>query len=139
MRLGKYFTLEELTTTSTGLLNAPSRIEIVNLSSLVSNVLDPAREILGKPIRVNSGYRSPAVNAKIGGAKTSQHCKGEAADLDSSDNALLFRIIRDNFVFDQLIWESGDDNQPAWVHVSYRSMGNRCEVLKMKDGKYKRI
>lgn len=139
MKLGKYFTLEELTTTNSGLLNVPGQSEKIALSTLVANVLDPSREMFGKPVRVNSGYRSPAVNAKIGGAKTSQHCKGEAADLDSSDNASLFNIIRNNFVFDQLIWEAGDDNQPAWVHVSYKTQGNRGEVLKMKNGKYKKI
>ena len=63
--------------------------------------------------------------------------KGEAADIDTGfDNAKLFHIIKDHFVFDQLIWEGGDNNCPAWVHVSYKTQGNRGEVLKMKNGKY---
>lgn len=139
MKLGKYFTLEELTVTNSGFLNIPGVLEKIALAELVKNVLDPAREELGFPIKVNSGYRSSAVNKAVGGAATSQHVKGQAADLDCADNAKLFNIIRDNFVFDQLIWEAGDDNQPAWVHVSYRTQGNRCEVLKMKNGKYTRL
>ncbi len=67
--------------------------------------------------------------------------KGEAADLDSNDNSKLFNLIRKNYVFDQLIWEFGDDNQPAWVHVSYKTTGNRNEVLKAvkENGKTKYI
>lgn len=139
MKLGKYFTLEELTVTNSKFLNVPGISERAALAELVKNVLDPAREELGFSIKVNSGYRSPAVNKAVGGAATSQHVNGQAADLDCADNAKLFNIIRDNFVFDQLIWEAGDDNQPAWVHVSYRTQGNRCEVLKMKNGKYTRL
>ena len=137
MKLGKYFTLEELTATKTGLLNIPSTAERVALSELVSNILDPLREHYGKPIKINSGFRSKAVNTVIKGAPTSQHMKGEAADIDTGfDNAKLFHIIKDHFIFDQLIWEGGDNNCPAWVHVSYKTQGNRGEVLKMKNGKY---
>lgn len=139
MKLGKYFTLDELTTTSTGLINSPNRNEIISLSELVKNVLDPVREQIGMPIKVNSGYRSPLVNKQIGGAATSQHVKGEAADLDCADNAKLFNMICDNFVFDQLIWEGGDDSQPAWVHVSYKTQGNRGEVLRMTKVKGKSV
>ena len=143
MKLGNYFTLSELTVTNTGLLNVPNNEQIVNLTNLVKNVLDPAREMFNDIIHVNSGFRSKTVNAKIGGAKNSQHMTGEAADITSDDNARLFKIIRDNFVFDQLIWEGGDDTAPAWIHVSFKTQGNRNEVLKMvkKFGKstYKRI
>jgi len=131
MKLGKYFTLEELSTTGTGLDNTPNRAVSVNLKNLVESILDPVREKLGSPIKVNSGYRSPAVNTKIGGAKNSQHLTGEAADISCSDNAKLFNMISDNFLFDQLIWEGGDDIQPDWIHVSYKSEGNRVDVLKM--------
>lgn len=137
MKLGKYFTLEELTATNTGLPNAPTTEVRVNLSELVKNILDPARTLFNAPISVTSGYRSLVVNKRVGGAAASQHCKGEAADLKCVDNAKLFRIIRDNFMFDQLIWEGGDGNQPDWVHVSFRAQGNRNEVLRMtkKNGK----
>ena len=131
MKIGKYFTLDELTVTSTGIPNEANGTVQFNLRNLVESILDPAREKLGLPIKVNSGYRCPAVNSKIGGAKSSQHLTGEAADLDCSDNAKLFNLIHDNFLFDQLIWEGGNDIQPDWVHVSYKTQGNRCEVLKM--------
>lgn len=130
MKLGKYFSLSELTVTNSGLENNPSAKEIGCLTELVKNILDPARELLDDQILVNSGYRSPMVNRKIGGAVSSQHVLGQAADLKCDDNAKLFNLIRKNLPFDQLIWEGGDDNQPAWVHVSYSSR-NRREVLRM--------
>lgn len=136
MKLGKYFTLNELTETNTGLINNPNKDEIDNLKILVEKVLDPARELLGKPITVTSGYRSPLVNRKINGSKTSQHIKGEAADIKCEDNKKLFEIIKDYFEFDQLIWEYGDNNQPAWVHVSFKKDKNRNQILKYDGKKY---
>ena len=125
----KHFTMNELSRTSTGLDNTPNVEIIDNLTALVDNVLDPLRELIGMPIHVSSGYRSEAVNKAVKGAKNSQHTKGEAADISCKNNGLLFRLIRDNFTFDQLIWEFGDDNYPAWVHVSY-SKKNRKQVLR---------
>ena len=137
MKIGKYFTVEELTVTSTGIDNTPPNAVIVNLRNLVESIMDPDRENLRIPSKVNSGYRSPQVNITVGGAKTSQHVTGEAADLDCSDNAKLFKLISDNFLFDQLIWEAGDDEEPDWIHISYTERYPlRYEVLKMKDGKY---
>jgi len=77
----KYFKLEELTKTNTGLDNTPTEGVKIALQRLVTNVLDKVRELHGKPITVNSGYRSPLVNKKVGGSSTSQHVKGEAADI----------------------------------------------------------
>lgn len=98
---------------------------------MVDNVLDPLREWYGKPIVVNSGYRCPALNKAVGGATTSQHMSGQAADIDTGDrqqNKLLFEYIRKNLPFDQLI----DESNFAWVHVSYRADGrNRNQVLKL--------
>jgi len=126
----KYFTIEELTQTDTGLKNVPNSVEIENLKYLVDKILDPAREALGVPIIVNSGFRSKKVNKAIGGASTSQHTKGEAADITTKDNKKLFDWIRDNCEFDQLIWEFGTAKSPAWVHVSLKRNGkNRKEVL----------
>ena len=136
MKLTEHFDLSEMIHTNTGLLNVPNAIETENLKQLCVNVLEPLRVLFGQPIKVNSGFRSKSVNTKIKGAATSQHMKGEAADITSVNNSLLFKLIRDNFTFDQLIWEAGDNNQPAWVHVSYKQHGNRKEVLKMKNGKY---
>ena len=131
----KYFTIDELTRTSTGIINIPTSAAVNNLVTLVKNVLDPAREAYGAPIRVNSGYRSPEVNEAIGGAKNSQHTAGEAADITCSDNMKLFKILLD-MEFDQLIYEHGDDKQPSWIHVSYREGNNRQQVLRArKSGK----
>lgn len=108
-----------------------------NINTLVNEVLDPARGLLQKPIIVTSGYRSIDWELKQKRNGKSQHCRGEAADLKCSDNATLFNIIKDNFTFDQLIWEQGDNNAPAWVHVSYKRVGvNRKEVLKYANGRY---
>jgi len=83
------------------------------------------------PIFISSGYRSPHLNISIGGISTSQHCKGEALDLDADGyNYKLFNYIFENLDFDQLIWEFGDDKNPAWVHVSYKIDENRNQVLK---------
>jgi zinc D-Ala-D-Ala carboxypeptidase len=143
MNLSKNFTLEELTITNSGLPNKPNKEQIAKLTDLVNNVLQPIRERLCKPIKVNSGFRSLVVNKAVGGVATSQHCKGEAADLETDDNAELFRMIRQYAPFDQLIWEGGNNSQPDWVHVSYKAKGNRMEVLQMKvvDGvkKYEKI
>jgi len=132
MKLSTNFTLEEMTATSSQLPNLPTEKEIAKLTLLVQHVLQPLRDKYGKPIHVNSGYRNQAVNKEIGGSvkPISQHCKGEAADLDSDENATLFHIIRFFLDFDQLIWEGGNDNQPDWVHVSYKAIGNRKMVLK---------
>jgi hypothetical protein len=141
MKISEHFSLQELVRTSTGLKNEPSPTAKVSLIMLVQNVLEPARLSFGKPIKVTSGFRSPSVNKAIGGATNSQHSKGEAADLFCEDNAKLFEIIRNELVFDQLIWEGGTKLQPAWVHVSYKTQGNRSEVLRMvkENGKTKYI
>lgn len=136
-KIGRYFNLEELINTNTGIDNQPSPDVILRLKYLVDNILDPAREAINEPIFITSGYRSTAVNQKIGGSPFSQHLFGEAADLNCYSNRKLFEIIRDTLVFDQLIWEEGDDEQPEWVHVSYKLQGNRGEILRAKkiDGK----
>jgi hypothetical protein len=88
------------------------------------------RDYFNEPINVSSGYRSKALNDLIGGASGSQHSKGEALDLDGSvENSLIFEYIKNHLEFDQLIWEFGDDENPDWVHVSYKSENNRGEVL----------
>jgi hypothetical protein len=126
----KNFTLAELTATKTGLPNAlPKHLE-PNLRALAENVLQPTRDALGA-VKVTSAYRSPAVNSKVGGAKTSQHVQAQAADLKfDGGNEVLFNYIRDNLDFDQLIWEFGTDKAPSWVHVSYSSSKNRKQILK---------
>jgi len=122
--------------TSSKLPNVPNEEQIRNLEALVKVVLDPARELLGTPIGVNSGYRSPAVNgATAGSSKTSQHMTGQAADIRALDKVKLFKIIRDKLPFDQLIWEDGQTGGatvPGWIHVSYRNDSkNRGQVLRI--------
>ena len=124
------FTLKELCATRTGLPNTPPPEAAARLEALVRHVLQPARDALGMPVRVTSGYRSPAVNRAVGGVPRSPHLRGEAADLVCADNARLFHTLRRITPFDQLIWEGGDHRQPAWVHVSHRPDGrNRGEVV----------
>lgn len=130
----RYFTIDELCASTTAkqhnINNTPSAEIGKALESLIINVLDPARERLGKPITVNSGYRCPKLNAKIGGVSTSQHMLGEAADLDTGSiegNKRLYEIIRDNFQFDQLI----NEHDFSWVHVSYREGRNRKQLLNL--------
>ena len=139
----KYFTIKELTKSSTatakGLDNTPTPQAVTNLHALVDNVLDPLREAWGKPIYVNSGYRSPAVNKAVGGAATSQHVTGQAVDITASpktDNGYLFRLIeRLKLPYDQLIWEKGNDQYPDWIHISYVD-NNRHQKLRYANGKY---
>lgn len=136
----KYFSIEELCRSETadakGIDNSPSAVVRGNLEALVSNVLDPLREAFGKPIIVNSGYRSTLLNNILGGARSSQHTRGEAADItaeDVKDNKQLFEIIRENLPFDQLIWEKGTRTYPDWIHVSFKREGrNRKQILKIK-------
>ena len=103
-----------------------------NIAALMEAVLDPARERLGKAIRVNSGYRCAKHNLKVGGAVGSQHMKGEAADVVTGDSLeRLVRIIKELGVFDQLIV------YPSFVHVSYKRIGtNRHQVLTKVSGGY---
>lgn len=133
MKLGKYFSLDELTVTHQKLNNTPGLLEIQKLKLLVQNLLDPVREMYDSPIYVSSGFRSLTLNKAVGGATKliSQHTKGEAADIDGVDNAKLFNLIRDHFDFDQLIWEEGNDQQPEWVHVSFKAQGNRKKTTQI--------
>lgn len=138
----KYFTIDELCKSSTaaqrGIDNTPGAAERRNLTALVEHVLDPLRERWGAPITVTSGYRSPKLNAAVGGAKTSQHLLGQAADLSAGSKAKnkdLFNLLRaSGLPFDQLIDEKGYQ----WVHVSYGPR-NRREVLRYDGRRYMRV
>ena len=115
-----------------GIDNTPNEQQIEFLIELCENVLQPLRDKMG-PILITSGLRVPKLNKAVGGSTTSQHCalNGAAADIDmDAKNAEIFNYIKDNLVFDQLIWEFGDDNCPDWVHVSYHYGHNRSQILK---------
>ena len=139
MKLTENLSLAEVTKSATairmGIANTPSATHLIALKEVSKNIFQPCREHFGKPLAVTSGYRSEALNEAISGSsKTSQHSKGEALDLDADvfggfSNAELFNYIKDHLDFDQLIWEFGNNNNPAWVHCSYKTRGNRNEVL----------
>ena len=136
----KYFTLEEMTRSDVakreGIDNTPDLPTTEALTALVEDVLDPLREMYGHPIHVTSGYRCEALNKAVGGAKTSQHLRGEAADIHTGkrgENAKLYRLIEKYYDYDQLIWEHGTDQEPSWVHVSYKAEGgNRKQTLRIR-------
>lgn len=139
MNLSSHFILAELTRSEVairkGFDNTPSVTEVESLKALCENILEPLRVHIACPIHINSGFRGPKANAAVGGASSSQHCRGEAADFEVNgmSNAALAKTIIDlNLPFDQLILEfhtPGDPNS-GWVHCSYRKDGtNRGEVL----------
>jgi uncharacterized protein YcbK (DUF882 family) len=132
-QLTKNFTLEELIHSDYaekhGIKNLPTDDIVYNLTALAQDILQPARDLLGESITVSSGYRCKEVNDGVGSKDTSQHLIGQAADLECSDNAKLFKLIKEQLPFDQLINESN----LAWVHVSYKPHGpNRGQVLIIK-------
>ena len=131
-----------------GIDNTPNDEQLDNMELVADEVFEPLRTYVGGPIKINSFYRSPELNTAIGGSATSQHCKCQAMDIDDTfgkmSNAEMYHWIKENLDFDQMIWEFGDDDNPAWVHVSYVSPEkNRNRCLKAykenKKTKYKVI
>ena len=130
-----YFTINELcysaTAQANGINDTPSATQRNALTALVDTVLDPLRRAWGKPILVNSGYRCPALNNAVGGKASSQHLRGEAADIHVSCEEVgmkMFRFICVNTDFDQLLFEHAMNNGCCWLHVSYRSGRNRHDA-----------
>ena len=141
MKLSEHLDLSEVTRSESakrkGISNMPTEAHIANFKLLAENVFEPIRKHFRCPIIISSGYRSKELNAAIGGSLTSQHCQGEAIDIDMDGtpngvtNRMVFDYIKDNLVFDQLIYEFGDANNPDWVHVSYESTGTqRKQILR---------
>ena len=141
MQISKHLSLAEVTRSDSakrnGISNEPTAEHLNNFKLLAEKVFEPIREHFKVPIHISSGYRSAALNKKIGGSLTSQHCQGEAIDIDMDGspsgvtNANVFNYIKDNLNFDQLIWEFGTSSNPDWVHVSYESTGKqRKQILK---------
>ena len=137
MKLSTHLDLSEVIRSDSakrnGISNMPTKEHIANFMLLAEKIFEPIREHFCVPIRISSGYRSKELNAKIGGSATSQHCKGQAVDIDmdgtSLTNKQIFDYIKDNLPFDQLIWEFGNEDNPDWVHVSYVPNG-RKQILK---------
>jgi len=138
IKLSPHFSLWEFVTSQTGerqnIDNTPSDEVIANLRTLCTSILEPARAALG-PLRVSSGYRSPALNAAIGGSKTSAHMLGFAADIIPLNTTKLAfaKWVAANCNFDQIILEFGTPIEPAWIHVSCEPK-MRKQILKTVDG-----
>lgn len=139
MQLSENLSLTEMISSDSakrkGIDNHPNPQQTENLQLLATKVFQPIRDHFKVPIHISSGFRSIALNKSIGGASSSQHCTGEAMDIDmdgsSIKNKQIFDWIRSNLKFDQLIWEFGTDNNPDWVHVSYSHTGKqRGQILK---------
>lgn len=130
-----------------GIINIPDFEQLSKMVIVANEIFEPVRNHFGVPIYVSSFFRSIELNKVIGGSKTSQHVLGEAMDIDADKygkitNKQIFNFIKDNLEFDQLIWEFGTDDEPNWVHVSFKEGNNRHQILKAyrdikKNIKYK--
>ena len=132
------------TATRLNIDNKPNDDQMQNMCLIAEEVFEPLRVWVGGPIKINSFFRSPKLNKAIGGSTKSQHCHGQAIDLDDTfgraTNAEMYEFIRKYLDFDQMIWEFGDDDNPSWVHVSYVSEDknrNRCLKAYKENGKTK--
>lgn len=133
MQLTPNFSLAELTVTNRKLRNVPAAAEVAHLRALAENILQPLRDALGKPITVNSAFRSDEVNRAVGGSPTSQHRLGQAADIvvaGMTSLELAQRIVELGLPFDQLIEEFG-----RWVHVSYGPRHRRQQLTAVNIGR----
>lgn len=139
MQLSEHFNLKEFTKSETAIRkridNTPNAVHAQNLKNVCEKILEPVRKHFGKPVRINSGYRGPALNTAVGGSSKSQHCNGEAVDfeIDGLANPDLAKWVSENCEFDQIILEFYDPKEgpnSGWVHASYTSTGkNRKEKL----------
>ena len=142
MKLSKNFALSEITHSNTakrlGIDNEPTEVHLQNMQNLVDNLLQPLRDAVG-PIRVSSGYRNPSLNRAIGGSRSSQHCKGQALDIQfwskgKMHNKIIYDwILQSGLEFDQMI----NEFDFAWIHISLKAKDNRKQVLeayKNEDG-----
>tara|TARA_R100000152_G_scaffold20165_1_gene13239 strand:- start:660 stop:1115 length:456 start_codon:yes stop_codon:yes gene_type:complete len=130
------------TATRRGIDNTPNNEQLDCMEKVADEIFEPLRAYAGGPIKINSFFRCPELNKAIGGSSKSQHCKGQAIDIDDTfghlTNAEMYHFIKEHLDFDQMIWEFGDDDNPDWVHVSYVSPENnrgRCLKAYRKDGK----
>ena len=127
-----------------GLKNDPSDAHLENMKLICEKVFEPLRVHVGGPIKINSFYRGPELNKAIGGSAKSQHCHGQAMDIDdtygNASNAEMYQWIKANLDYDQMIWEFGTNENPDWVHVSYvnpEANRKRCLKAYRENGKTK--
>ena len=138
MNISEHISFKEALRSNTakrlGLDNMPDNETLVTMQVTAQHIFELLRNHFNEPIYISSFYRSPELNKAIGGSAKSQHCKGEAIDIDDvyskATNADFFNYIKERLEFDQLIWEFGNDEQPDWVHVSYNLGKNRMRILK---------
>ena len=134
MRLSKNFTLSEITKSNTakrlGIENAPNQEHLNNMQILIRDLIQPLRDALG-PIRITSGYRNPTLNRAIGGSTKSQHCKGQAVDIqfwkkgEMCNKEIYDWVLKEGIEFDQMI----NEFDFAWIHISLKAEGNRKQIL----------
>ena len=148
MQLSENLSLAEVIRSETakrnGISNKPTPRHLENLKIIAGSIFQPIRNFFHRAIHLSSGYSSEELNAFIKGSKSSQHCTGEALDIDMDGtevtNKEVFDYIKDNLEFDQLIWEFGTNDNPDWVHVSYKASGKqRKQVLKATKVKGKTV
>lgn len=142
MKLSNHLDLSEVTRSESAkrnqISNMPTPEHIENFKLLAEKIFEPIREHFGVPIHISSGYRSEELNAKIGGSSSSQHCKGQAIDIDMDGstngvtNKMVFDYIKDNLPYDQVIAEFPENGNIAWVHVSYDLEKQRNQILVAK-------
>jgi zinc D-Ala-D-Ala carboxypeptidase len=142
MKISPNLNLAEITRSDTakrqGIDNTPTAEHLENFKLLADKVFEPIRAHFGVPIFISSGYRSKALNDFIKGSASSQHCKGQAIDIDMDGsngevtNRMVFDFIKNKLDFDQLIAEFPENSNPAWIHVSYIKSGNRKQILVAK-------
>jgi len=148
MKISDHITYAEAIHSNTakrrGIDNTPNEVQVLSMKLLADKIFEPLREWVGGPIKVNSFFRSVPLNEAIGGAASSQHCKGQAIDIDDvygrKTNADMYHWIQMNLDYDQMIWEFGTDVQPNWIHISYVSKEenrNKCLKAYKEDGKTK--
>jgi len=148
MKISDHITYAEAIHSNTakrkGIDNTPSEVQVLSMKLLADKVFEPLRKWVGGPIKVNSFFRSVTLNEVIGGVASSQHCKGQAIDIDDvygrKTNAEMYKWIQENLDYDQMIWEFGTDTQPNWIHVSYVSKEenrNKCLKAYKEHGKTK--
>lgn len=138
-KISEHITYDEATISPTGLRlgieNIPTPEDLERMKAVANACFEPLRSWYGKPIKVNSFYRCPILNKAVGGAPTSQHANGEAIDMSAGskeENKKIFEWCKANLIFDQLIYEYGDETGPAWVHISFRKGNNRNQTLIIK-------
>ena len=147
MKVSEHISMNEAiksqTATRNSIDNTPSDLQLANMQRVANDCFEPLRRAKNVPIGISSFFRCPNLNKAIGGSATSQHCATEdkaginaaAIDIDADiyggiTNKEIFTWLKANVEFDQLIWEFGTDDDPAWVHISKREHTNRNQVLR---------